>query len=154
MKEELSVLSMNNTWSLVPRLPTFHVIGRKWILKNKYKADGSIDRYKARLVAKGYNQHESLDFHETFSPVIKHTTIRLLLSFAVSNMWCIHQIDISNAFMHGDLIEIIYMEQPPGFKNLDHPNYVCWLNKSLYGLKQAPRAWFHKISSSCISWIH
>ena len=80
MKEELSALSMNNTWSLVPRLPTFHVIGSKWIFKHKYKANGSIDRYKARLVAKDYNQHEGLNFHETFSPVIKHTTIRLLLS--------------------------------------------------------------------------
>ena len=69
----------------------------------------------------------------------------------MSNKWCIHQIDISNAFLHGDLTETIYMEQPPGFKNSDHPNHVCRLNKSLYGLKQAPRAWFHKLSSCLVS---
>ena len=98
MQFELSALSLNNTWTLVPRNPTFLVIGRKWIFKLKYKSDGSIDRYKPRLVAKGYDQQAGLDFHETFSHVVKHTTIRLLLSLAISNQWCIHQIDISNAF--------------------------------------------------------
>ena len=140
MKFELLALSLNNTLSLVPRNPTFHVIGSKLIFRLKYKLDGSIDRYKARLVAKGYDQQAGLDFHETLSHVVKHTTIKLLLSLAVCNHWCIHQIDISNAFLHGDLSETIYIEQPPGFKDPKHPNHVCRLNKSLYGSKQALRS--------------
>ena len=147
MDSKYNALIQNNTWKLVPRSNDQHIIGCKWVYKLKLNSKGNIDRYKARLVAKGYNQQEGFDFNETFSPVIKHTTIRLLLSIGISRNWHIHQIDISNAFLHGDLEEKVFMEQPTGYKDSKFPDFVCQLQKSLYGLKQAPRAWFHKLTA-------
>ena len=147
MKDEFSALMHNNTWQLVPRPHNRPVIGCKWIYKTKYSADDTPPKYKARLVAKGFLQEGGIDYHETFSPVIKVTTIRLLLSLAISQKWHIHQLDISNAFLHGDLHELIYMDQPQGFQNPQYPHHVCKLKKSLYGLKQAPREWFQKLTN-------
>lgn len=110
MEEELLALRENNTWELVPRVPNMNVIGSRWVYKIKSKADGSIERFKARLVAKGYAQVEGLDFEETFSPVIKPTTIRLVVSLAIMFKWPIHQSDVKNAFLHGFLQETVYME--------------------------------------------
>ena len=90
-------------------------MGCKWVYKIKHNADGSISKYKARLVFKGYNQEYGLDYSETFSPVIRHETIRLVLSLAVRNNCLINQLDVSNAFLHGMLDETIYMTQPPGY---------------------------------------
>ena len=104
-----------------------------------------MDRFKARLVAKGYHQEGGIDYHETFNPAIRVMTIRLLLSLAISKNWQICQLDISNAFLHGDLTELIYMEQPQGIKDTTFPNHVCRLQKSMYGFKQAPREWYHKL---------
>ncbi|GKC44624.1 ribonuclease H-like domain-containing protein [Tanacetum coccineum] len=116
--------------------------------------NGSLSRYKARLVANGRSQQQGIDCNETFSPVVKPATIRTVLSLAVSRDWPIHQLDVKNAFLHGHLSETVYMYQPPGFVDLNKPNYVCHLQRSLYGLKQAPRAWFQRFASYTPGNIH
>ena len=146
MDDEFSALMKNGTWSLVPALPDMNVVGSMWVLKTKRRSDGTIDRRKARLVAKGYHQQHGIDFDDTFSPVVKPPTIRLVLSIAVSLNWEIHQIDIQNAFLHGLLAEDVYMHQPIGYVDKTFPNHVCKLHKALYGLKQAPRAWYSRLS--------
>ncbi|GLT71533.1 hypothetical protein SLA2020_435440 [Shorea laevis] len=148
MNMEFTALMHNGTWTLVPPQSTMNLVGCKWVFKIKRKSDGSIDRYKARLVAKGYHQQPGIDFDETYSPVVKPTTIRMVLSLAVTNDWPIRQLDVQNAFLHGDLQENVYMSQPPGFIHPLYPNHVCHLRKALYGLKQAPRAWFSRLSST------
>lgn len=127
------------------------MVGCKWVFKLKRKSDGSIDRYKARLVAKGFHQQSGIDYEETFSPVIKPTTIRTILSLAVSRQWPIHQLDVSNAFLHGTLDEEVYMAQPPGFIHPDFPHHVCRLQKAIYGLKQAPRTWHSTLCRALFS---
>jgi hypothetical protein len=146
MEEELEALHRNHTWELVPRTKAMHVIGSKWVLKTKLKPDGSLDRLKARLVAKRYHQIDGLDYTETYSPVIKPGTIRMVISIALVHKWSIRQLDVKNAFLHGFVSEDIYMEQPPGTADPQYPSHVCKLRKALYGLKQAPRAWFDRFS--------
>ena len=119
----------------MPLPPGHKVIDCKWVFKVKLKPDGSLERYKARFVAKGFQQTLGLDYFETFNPVVKLTTIRIILSLAISLQWPIKQLDVHNAFLNGDHSETVFMHQPPGFVNPTTPNYVCKLNKALYGLK-------------------
>jgi hypothetical protein len=112
MNLEFDALLCNGTWTLVPPTTEMNIVGCKWVFRLKRKADGSIDRHKARLVAKGFHQQPDVDFEETFSPVVKPTTIRLALSLATSAGWPIRQIDVQNAFLHGWLSEDVFMTQP------------------------------------------
>ncbi|KAK9078942.1 hypothetical protein SSX86_003001 [Deinandra increscens subsp. villosa] len=150
MQTEIDALHSAQTWVLVPPPSTTNVVGCKWVFRIKRHADGSVSRYKARLVAKGYHQTEGIDYTDTFSPVVKPTTIRLVLSLAFSLGWGIRQVDVNNAFLHGDLSETVYMAQPPGFIDPTYPHHVCLLKKAIYGLKQAPRAWFSKLSNTLL----
>ncbi|CAM8896855.1 unnamed protein product [Rhodiola kirilowii] len=148
MVEEMNALDANGTWVLTDLPHGAHSIGCKWVFTVKVNPDGSVARLKARLVAKGYSQTYGIDYFDTFSPVAKLTSIKLLISLAASHHWPLHQLDIKNAFLHGDLQEPIYMEQPPGFVAQGESAKVCYLHKSLYGLKQSPRAWFSTFTSA------
>jgi transposase InsO family protein len=150
MEEEIKALNENQTWDLVPRPKDVKPISCKWVYKVKTRPDGSIERYKARLVARGFSQQYGLDYEDTFSPVAKITTVRVLLALAAHKSWRLWQMDVKNAFLHGELDKEIYMEQPKGFQSKIHPEYVCKLKKALYGLKQAPRAWYGKIGEFLI----
>jgi histone deacetylase 1/2 len=147
MEQEFEALLRNNTWHLVPPSCGVNVIDSKWIFKVKRHANGQVERYKARLVAKGFKQRYGLDYEDTFSPVVKPTTIRLLLSLAVSRGWFLRQLDVQNAFLHGVLEEEVFMRQPPGFEDPQRPHHLCRLEKALYGLKQAPRAWHARLGA-------
>ncbi|PNY08092.1 histone deacetylase [Trifolium pratense] len=149
MKEEFEALHKNNTWTLVALPPNRKAIGCKWVFRTKENPDGSINKLKARLVAKGFHQLQGFDFNETFSPVIKPITIRLILSLAISYKWPLKQLDVNNAFLNGSLDEEVYMVQPQGFEVSDS-SLVCKLNKALYGLKQAPRQWFDKLTTTLL----
>jgi histone deacetylase 1/2 len=151
MEDEYAALQKNGTWHLVPYRPGMNLIDCKWVFKIKRKADGSIDRYKGRLAAKGFKQQYGIDYEDTFSPVVKITTVHLVLSLAVARGWCLRQLDVQNAFLHGILEEEVYMKQPPGFESGTNSHLVCKLDKASYGLKQAPRAWYSRLSSKLIS---
>lgn len=151
MEDEYSALLANRTWDLVPRPSGANIVTGKWLFKHKFQADGSLDRYKARWVLRGFTQRPGIDFDETFSPIVKPTTVHTVLSLAVSRDWPIHQLDVKNAFLHGTLQETVYCTQPPGFVDPAHPDMVCHLNKSLYGLKQAPRAWYSRFATFLLS---
>jgi hypothetical protein len=152
MQREFQTLMTNQTWTLIPYQDQENIIDSKWVFKTKYKSDGSIERRKARLVAKGFQQTAGLDYEETFSPVVKASTIRIILSIAVHLNWEVKQLDINNAFLNGYLKETVFMNQPEGFVDPNKPNHVCKLSKAIYGLKQAPRAWFDSLKNALLSW--
>ena len=147
VKGEVHALELNCTWDVVDLPPGKKSIGSKWVFTIKYNADRTIERYKARLVCCGNHQVECVAYEETFAPVAKMDTVRTLLEVAVAKNWEVHQMDVSNAFLHGDLEEEVYMILPPGFHS-EEPGKVCRLRKSLYGLKQAPRCWFEKLTEA------
>ena len=144
MLEELAALEKNKTWDLVPFPVNKKVVSCKWVYTVKQDPNGKIERYKARLVAKGYSQTYGIDYDETFAPVAKMSTVRTLISCAANYEWPLYQLDVKNAFLHGDLQEEVYMEIPPGFETSQTKGKVLRLKKSLYGLKQSPRAWFDR----------
>nr|GEZ11479.1 ribonuclease H-like domain-containing protein [Tanacetum cinerariifolium] len=146
MYDEYNALVKNGTWILVSRPTDANLIRSMWLFKHKFHADGTLSLYKARLIANGSSQQLGVDFDETFSPVVKSATIRTVLSLAVSRKWPIHQLDVKNAFLNGDLSETVYMHQPSGFVDPRYPQHVCLLQRSLYGLKQAPCVWFQRFA--------
>ena len=147
LAEEMDALYSNDTWELVALPPGKSHVGCCWVYIVKVEPNGQIDRLKARLVAKGYTQQYSSDYYDTFSPMAKIVSVRLLLSMAAMRSWPLFQLDIKNVFLHGDLADEVYMEQPPGFITQWEFGLVCKLRRSLYGLKQSPRAWFSRFSS-------
>lgn len=133
MELEYKALMDNQTWSLVPYNPDMKIISNKWVYKVKTLADGSLDKLKARLVARGFEQFAGIDFLETFSPVVKSTTIRLVFTLAATRKWSVQQLDVTNAFLNGDLEDTIYMSQPVGFVNKAFPTHVCKLHSKPLG---------------------
>ncbi|CAL1399312.1 unnamed protein product [Linum trigynum] len=142
LSAENAALLANDTWELVPRLPHYNVLGNRWVFRVKHHSDGSIERFKTRLVAKGFHQRPSVDFTDTFSPVVKPVTVRTVFTLALTHGWSISQFDVNNAFLQGPLEDEVYMVQPPGFVDPSRPDHVCRLKKAIYGLRQAPRAWY------------
>ena len=146
MQEELNQFERNEVWHLVPRPCDHHVIGTKWVFRNKMDESGTVIRNKARPVAQGYSQEEGIDFDETFAPVARLEAIRMLLAFSCLKNFKLYQMDVKSAFLNGFITEEVYVEQPPGFEDPKFPNHVFKLSKALYGLKQAPRAWYERLS--------
>ncbi|RVW75988.1 Retrovirus-related Pol polyprotein from transposon TNT 1-94 [Vitis vinifera] len=151
IKSEIDSILQNHTWELVDLPPGCKPLSSKWIFKRKMKVDGSIDKYKARLVIKGDRQTEGLDYFDTYSPVTRINSIRMVLAIAALRNLEIHQMDVKTAFLNGDLDEEIYMEQPEGFSAPGQEKKVCKLVKSLYGLKQAPKQWHEKFDNVMLS---
>ncbi|KAK8935961.1 hypothetical protein KSP39_PZI012924 [Platanthera zijinensis] len=147
MNEEIEAINKNKTWKLVSKQPNKETIGLKWVYKLKQDEEGRITRHKARLVAKGYTQRPGEDYNETFAPVARMTTIRLILAIAAYFCFPVYQLDVKSAFLNGELTEEVYVTQPQGFEIKGEENKVYRLLKALYGLKQAPRAWNHNIDS-------
>ena len=142
-------LRKNKTWILVDQPKKQKVVGCKWIFKKKEGIPGvERPRFKARLVAKGFTQVEGIDYNEIFSPVVKHCSIRIILGLVNQYDLELEQLDVKTAFLHGNLKETIYMNQPEGFE--EGENKVCLLKKSLYGLKQSPRMWYLKFDEFLI----
>uniref|UniRef100_A0A2N9HQ47 Integrase catalytic domain-containing protein n=1 Tax=Fagus sylvatica TaxID=28930 RepID=A0A2N9HQ47_FAGSY len=139
MQEEMSSMDKNNVWELVDLPPGRKTIGNKWVLKVKRKADGSIDRYKARLVAKGYTQREGIDYEDTFSPVVRFASIRLILSIVAKQDLELFQMDVKTAFLNGELDEEIYMAQPEGFEVKGHERKMIEEDHCVY-LKRSKRS--------------
>ena len=151
MQEEMEALHRNKTWELVELPKGRKAIGNKWVFKIKRDGNDQVERYRARLVVKGYAQKEGIDFNEIFSPVVRLTTIRVVLAMCAAFDLHLEQLDVKTAFLHGELKEEIYMLQPEGFEEQGKENLVCRLTKSLYGLKQAPRCWYKRFDSFIIS---
>ncbi|KAK4383544.1 Retrovirus-related Pol polyprotein from transposon RE1 [Sesamum angolense] len=145
MDNELDALKKNNTWTVTPLPPNERAIGCRWIFKLKLNADGLVNTHKASLLAKGYNQVEGIDYIDSFSPIAKAVTVRVLLVVATSFHWHLCHVDVNNAFLHGNLEEKIYMIPLEGYSVL--AGHVCKLSRSLYGLKQASRLWNAKFTT-------
>ncbi|KAJ9551848.1 hypothetical protein OSB04_015893 [Centaurea solstitialis] len=151
MQEELNQFEALKVWRLVKLPESKSVIDTKWLFKNKRDANNIIVRNKARLVAKGYRQQEGIDYDETFAPVARLEAIRMFLAYVAYKDFTVFQMDVKTAFLYGHLKEEVYVAQPEGFVDKEHPDYVYVLDKALYGLKQAPRAWYEELSKHLLS---
>ncbi|GKF27983.1 retrovirus-related pol polyprotein from transposon TNT 1-94, partial [Tanacetum coccineum] len=147
MQEELNQFVTNDVWSLVPPPKYQTVIGTKWVFKNKLDENGIVSRNEARLVAQGYNQQEGIDFDETYAPVARLESIRILLAYTCTRDFKLFQMDVKSAFLNGFINEEVYVSQPPGAVDFEKPNHVFKLKNALYGLKQAPKAWYGYIKN-------
>ncbi|KAH9735120.1 hypothetical protein KPL71_017636 [Citrus sinensis] len=147
MQEELNQFERNNVWELVPNPEHQSIIGTKWVFRNKMDESGVVVRNKAGLVAQGYNQEEGIDFDETFAPVARLESIRMLLAYACHKDFILYQMDVKSVFLNGYIMEEVYVKQPPGFENEKFSDHVYKLSKALYGLKQAPRAWYDRLKN-------
>ena len=140
-RDEFPSLKINDVWDLVELPKGRDVVGSKWVFKHKFGPDGAVERYKARLVAQGFSQKFGLDYEETFSPVIRFESVRSVLALAAQHGLKLHQMDVSTAFLNGELENEVYMKQPEGYITPGQEYLVCKLKRSLYGLKQSPRCW-------------
>nr|GEW36541.1 retrovirus-related Pol polyprotein from transposon TNT 1-94 [Tanacetum cinerariifolium] len=147
MQEELLQFKRMDVWVLVPIPDNISPLTLKWIFKNKHDEEQTVIRNKSRLVVRGYRQEEGLDFEESFAPVVRMEAIRIFLAYAAHKSFTVFQMDVKTAFLHGSLKEDVYVCQPEGFIDADHPSHVYKLKKALYGLKQAPRAWYDELST-------
>ena len=151
MKEELKSMAENNVWDLVELPEGSKRVGCKWVFKTKRDSNGNIERFKARLVAKGYTQKDGIDYKETFSPVSKKDSLRIIMALVAQYDLELHQMDVKTTFLNGDIEEEIYMDQPEGFSMEGKDHMVCKLKKSIYGLKQASRQWYLKFNDTITS---
>ncbi|GJZ19325.1 retrovirus-related pol polyprotein from transposon TNT 1-94, partial [Tanacetum coccineum] len=150
MQEELNQFIANDVWELVPQPKNMTIIGTKWVFRNKLDENGVVSRNKARLVTQGYNQQEGIDYDETYAPVARLESIRILLAYACALDFKLFQMDVKSAFLNGFINEEVYVAQPLGFINFEKPDHVYKLKKALYGLKQAPKAWYDRLKAFLI----
>ncbi|GJW56592.1 retrovirus-related pol polyprotein from transposon TNT 1-94 [Tanacetum coccineum] len=146
MQDEIYEFDRLQVWELVPQPDCVMIIALKWIYKVKFDEYGDVLKNKSRLVAKVYREEERIDFEESFTPVARIEAIRIFIANATSKNITIYQMDVKTAFLNDELKEEVYVSQPEGFADLDHPTHVHRLKKALYGLKQAPRAWYDTLS--------
>jgi hypothetical protein len=145
MLEEYRSIIKNNVWDIVPRPKDKSVVSSKWIYKIKHAANGSVEKFKEIFVARGFTQEEGIDYEETFSPVARYTSIRIIISLASILGWKLHQMDVKTTFLNGKIEQEVFVEKPDGCVLHNKGTHVCKLRKALYGLKQVPRVWYDMI---------
>nr|GFB30798.1 retrovirus-related Pol polyprotein from transposon TNT 1-94 [Tanacetum cinerariifolium] len=147
MQEELLQFKRLDVWVLVPAPDNISPLTLKWLFKNKHDEEQIVIRNKSRLVVRGYRQKEGIDFKESFAPVAMMEAIRIFLAYYAPKSFTVFQMNVKTAFLHGSLKEDVYVCQPEGFIDANHPSHVYKLKKALYELKQAPRAWYNELST-------
>jgi hypothetical protein len=148
MEEEVKSIEDNGTWTLTELPEGRRAVGLKWVFKVKKNEHGEIARHKVRLVVKGYAQRQGVDYDEVFAPMARMEAIRLVIALVAREGWQIHHMDVKSAFLNGDLMEEVFVQQPPCFEVQGEEHKVFRLYKALYGLHQAPRAWNHKLDTA------
>ena len=151
MHNELLQFQRNNVWTLVPRPKGEHIIGTKWIFRNKTDEEGNVIHNKARLVPQGFSQMEGVDYDEIFAPIAHMESIRILLALACQLKFKLYQMDVKTAFLTGFLKEDVYVAQPKGFIDPHFLDHLLYLKKALYGLKQAHRVWYDRLTQYLVS---